>query len=139
MIKQRKSKGTERDKIAVEAKIVMRLLLWEAAGGIIPLAKGLESYKPPQIAYSERLDAVKVASGLMLTDLKVDPDEEVSGFDLLRSEYGSKRDSRENSDRGVSSSADSSESANQPAASESAPHMASALYLCSSQCAVASP
>jgi hypothetical protein len=120
VIKQRKSKGTERDKIAVEAKIVMRLLLWEAAGGIIPLAKGLESYKPPQIAYSERLDAVKVASGLMLTDLKVDPDEEVSGFDLLRSEYGSKRDSRENSDRGVSSSADSSESANQPAASESA-------------------
>lgn len=118
MTRPRKPKASERDKIASDSKIVMRLLLWEAAGGIIPLAKGFEGYQAPQIAYSERLDAVKVASGLMLADLKVDPDEEVSGFDLMRSEYGTKRNSRENSDGGVSSSANSpaDEPADQPAA-----------------------
>lgn len=99
----RKPKASERDKISADVKALMRLLLWEASGGIIPLAKGFEGYKPPQIAYSERLDAVKVASSLMLADLKVDPDEEVSGFDLLRGEYGGKRSGRENSDGRVSS------------------------------------
>jgi hypothetical protein len=115
----RKKKASERDKIASEAKTVMRLLLWEAAGGIIPLSKGFEGYSAPQIAYSERLDAIKVASGLMLTDLKVDPDEDVSGFDLLRSEYGNKRNSRENSNGGVSYSVSEDDCDNQPAASGS--------------------
>jgi len=104
----RKPKASERDKIAANAKTLTNLLLWEATGGSIPLPKGLESYVVPQIAFPERRALLDSISRLMLTDLKVDPDEEVSGFDLLRSEYGIKRNSRENSDRGVPSSASSS-------------------------------
>lgn len=120
----RKPKASERDKISAEAKIVMRLLLWEAAGGTIPLAKGFEGYAPPQIAFSERLDVVKAASSLMLADLKVDPDEEVSGFDLLRSEYGGKRSGRENSNGRISSETPAGE--NEPASQSDAGADASA-------------
>ena len=111
----RKPKKSERDKIATSSKLLTNLLLWEATGGTIPLPKGAEGYVVPNIAFPERRALLDSISRLMLTDLKVDPDEDVSGFDLLRSEYA-QRNSREDSDGGVSSPADPSESPNQPAA-----------------------
>lgn len=99
----RKPRKSERDKIAADAKVLTKLLLWEASGGIIPLPKGAEGYVVPQIAFPERRALLDSISRSMLTDLKVDPDEEVSGFDLLKSGYGNKRNSGENSHGGVPS------------------------------------
>ncbi len=101
----RKPRKSDRDIIASNAKTLTSLLLWEASGGTIPLPKGLEEYKPPQIAFPERRALLDSISRLMITDLKVDPEEEVSGFELLRGEYGNKRNGRENSNGGVSSEA----------------------------------
>lgn len=99
----RKPKKSERDKIASSSKMLTNLLLWEATGGTIPLPKGAEGYKIPDIAFPERRALLDSISRLMLTDLKVDPDEEVSGFDLLRREYG---DRGTHSDRGISPTAE---------------------------------
>lgn len=98
---QRKPRKSERDKIAAHAKTLTNLLLHEASGGMIPLPKGLEGYQTPQIAFPERRALLDSISRLMLTDLKVDPEEEVSGFDLLRGDYGRKRDGGASGDRGV--------------------------------------
>lgn len=116
---QRRPRRSERDTIASGVKALTRLLLWEASGGSIPLPKGMEDYKAPQIAFSERLDMVKTASSMMLTDLKVDPEDKVSGFDLLRGEYGDKRGSGEDSNRGIPSPIGENESASESAADTS--------------------
>lgn len=107
MVKYRKPKKSERDKIASNSKMLTNLLLWEATGGTIPLPKGAEGYKVPNIAFPERRALLDSISRLMLTDLKVDPDEEVSGFDLLRREYG---DRGKDSDRGISPAAETGSS-----------------------------
>lgn len=122
MIKQqqRKPRRSERDKIATDVKTLTRLLLWEASNGKIALPKGLEDYQPPLIAFSERLAAVKMVSGMMLADLKVDPEDDVSGFDLLRGGYGHKRDGGEGGNGSVSSSRGSDEPAEESAADSAA-------------------
>lgn len=109
----RKPRKSERDKIAAHLKTLTNLLLWEASGGTIPLPKGAEGYTVPPIAFPERRALLDSVSRLMLTDLKVDPEEEVSGFDLLRSEYG-KRDGGAHSNRGVPSSTEIDERVGEP-------------------------
>lgn len=79
----------------------------EASGGIIPLPKGVEKYTPPPIPFSERRALLDSASKGLLIDMKVNPNSEMSGFELLKDELNErtrKRDSTKNANRGDSAS-----------------------------------
>lgn len=102
-----KKKKTERDELSEHCKLLTKLLMHEASGGIIPLPKGIEKYTPPPIPFSERRALLDSSSKGLLIDMKVNPNSEMSGFELLKDELNErtrKRDSAKNANRGDSAS-----------------------------------
>lgn len=102
-----KKKKTERDELSEHCKLLTKLLMNEASGGIIPLPKGVEKYTPPPIPFSERRALLDSASKGLLIDMKVNPNSEMSGFELLKDELNErtrKRDRAQAASRGDSSS-----------------------------------
>lgn len=101
---RRRSKKTERDELSESCKLLTKLLMSEASGGIIPLPKGAENYKAPPIPFAERRALLDSASKGLLIDMKVNPESEPSGFELLKEELDDrtrKRNSTKNADRGA--------------------------------------
>lgn len=99
----RKAKKTERDELSESCKLLTKLLMSEASGGIIPLPKGAEAYKAPPIPFAERRALLDSASKGLLIDMKVNPESEPSGFELLKEELDDrtrKRNSAKSRDRG---------------------------------------
>lgn len=112
----KKPRKTERDQLSDSCKLLTKLLMHEASGGIIPLPKGVEKYTPPPIPFAERRALLDSASKGLIIDMKVNPESEASGFELLKEELGDrtrKRNSAKNGSGGASpsdSGSDSSES-----------------------------
>lgn len=106
-MRTRRPKKSERDRLSENSKLLTNLLLHEASGGIIPLPKGAEGYKPPPIPFPERRALIDSVNKQLMVDLKIDPDSEESGFDLLKeelSERNRKRNGNQTRSGGISSS-----------------------------------
>ncbi len=102
-----RKKKTERDELSEHCKLLTKLLMHEASGGIIPLPKGVEKYTPPPIPFSERRALLDSSSKGLLIDMKVNPNSEMSGFDLLKDELNErarKRSSAQAASRGDTAS-----------------------------------
>src|ERR1700727_3471261 len=99
---------SNRDRLADGNRILAQLLLNEATGGIVKLPKmGGVEYKVPNIEISERRAILDSVNKVLLVDMKIDPEEEMSGFDILKEELGgNKRSGRKSRSGGISSETD---------------------------------
>ncbi len=103
----RKAKKTEREILSEQCNLVTKLLLWEMSGGIIPLPAGVENYTPPNTPFNDRSKFLADVKKGLLVDMKINPDSEESGFELLKGELDErtrKRGGNAVRDRGVSPS-----------------------------------
>src|SRR6202012_408480 len=90
----RKKRQTERDQLSEQCKLLTKLLMHEASGGIIPLPKGVGVYSPPAIPFPERRAFLDSVSKGLLIDLKINPESEESGFDMLKEELSERNRKR---------------------------------------------
>lgn len=80
----KKARKTEREELSEACKLLTKLLMHEASGGIIPLPDGVGVYIPPPIPFTERRALLDSVSKGLIMDMKVNPESEESGFDLLK-------------------------------------------------------
>lgn len=107
-MKPRKRKS-ERDALWRKNKTLTNLLMWEASGGTIPLPAGVENYKPPvDIPFERRCAVVDMVNKLIMVGMKVDPGDEMSGFDILKEEMNEHERAGGKGERGGNPSEDAS-------------------------------
>jgi hypothetical protein len=60
----------------------------------------MENYKPPAIPFTDRSRFIDAVNKKMLVDLKINPETEESGFELLKGELNDRKRNRESSRSG---------------------------------------
>ena len=95
-----KKQKSKRDTVSDGVDTLIKLLMWEVSSGMIPLPKGMENYKPPAIPFTDRSRFIDAVNKKMLVDLKINPETEESGFELLKGELNERKRDRESSRSG---------------------------------------
>lgn len=101
----KKGKKTDRERLSENTKMLTNLLLYEATGGIVALPRGVESYTPPPIPFTERRALIDSVNKQLMVDMKIDPTSEETGFEMLKEELNERqRNSNKNGSGGITSS-----------------------------------
>lgn len=90
-MKIKNKKKTEREIMSSNNKLLTNLLIHEASGGIIPLPEGVEKYTPPMIPFTERRALVDMVNKVLMVDMKINPESEETGFEMLKGELDERK------------------------------------------------